>query len=111
MELIVKQINTISPIITFSFSIKTVCQSLFFQKNALYKASDSATSIVNKGKWEALLFLPLEEQKTIVEKVNALKSLCDRLEQEVQQSQEHSELLMQSCLWEVFEGKSKTVEV
>tara|TARA_R110002049_G_scaffold13868_1_gene59805 strand:- start:6803 stop:8539 length:1737 start_codon:yes stop_codon:yes gene_type:complete len=50
-------------------------------------------------------FPPLEEQKAIVEKVNALIGLCDRLEQDVQQSQEHSERLMQSCLREVFEGK------
>lgn len=54
---------------------------------------------------------PLEEQKAIVEKVNALMGLCDALEQEVQQSQEHSVQLMQSCLREVFEGESKTVEV
>mgnify|MGYP003631150867 CR=1 FL=1 len=50
---------------------------------------------------------PLEEQKAIVEKVNALMGLCDTLEQEVQQSQEHSEMLMQSCLREVFEGKKE----
>jgi len=50
-----------------------------------------------------------EEQKAIVQKVNALMGLCDRLEQEVQQSKEHSEQLMQSCLREVFEGESKTV--
>jgi type I restriction enzyme S subunit len=50
-------------------------------------------------------FPPLEEQKAIVQKVNALMSLCDALEQEVQQSQEHSGQLMQSCLREVFEGE------
>ena len=54
---------------------------------------------------------PLEEQKAIVKKVNALMGLCDKLEQEVQQSQEHSAQLMQSCMREVFEGESKTVEV
>ena len=37
--------------------------------------------------------------------------LCDRLEQEVAQSQEHSEMLMQSCLREVFEGERKMEEV
>ncbi|WP_158276101.1 restriction endonuclease subunit S [Brumimicrobium oceani] len=47
---------------------------------------------------------PLEEQKAIVEKVNAIMGLCDALEQEVQQSQAHSEMLMQSVLREVFEG-------
>jgi type I restriction enzyme S subunit len=46
---------------------------------------------------------PLEEQKAIVQKVNALMGLCDKLEQEIQQSQEHSGQLMQSCLKEVFE--------
>jgi len=54
---------------------------------------------------------PLEEQKAIVQKVNALMGLCDSLEQEVQQSQEHSAQLMQSCLREVFEGERKTVEI
>ena len=46
---------------------------------------------------------PLDEQKAIVQKVNALMSLCDTLEQEVQQSQEQIAQLMQSCLREVFE--------
>ena len=56
-------------------------------------------------------FPPLEEQKAIVQKVNALMGLCDRLEQEVQQSQEHSEQLMQSCLREVFEENKNLVDV
>ncbi|MDB4051846.1 restriction endonuclease subunit S [Flavobacteriales bacterium] len=47
-------------------------------------------------------FPPKKEQKAIVQKVNALMGLCDSLEQEVQQSQEHSAQLMQSCLREVF---------
>jgi type I restriction enzyme S subunit len=54
---------------------------------------------------------PLEEQKVIVQKVNALMGLCDSLEQEVQQSQEQIAQLMQSCLREVFEGESKTEEL
>jgi len=48
---------------------------------------------------------PLEEQKAIVQKVNALMGLCDSLEQEVQESQEQIAQLMQSCLREVFEGE------
>lgn len=48
---------------------------------------------------------PMEEQLVIVEKVNSLMVLCDALEQEVQQSQKRSELLMQSVLREVFESK------
>ncbi|OBX25782.1 type I restriction enzyme S subunit [Gelidibacter algens] len=46
---------------------------------------------------------PFREQKAIVQNVNALMGLCDALEQEVKQSQEQSERLMQSCLREVFE--------
>jgi type I restriction enzyme S subunit len=56
-------------------------------------------------------FPPLEEQKVIVEKVNALMELCDGLEQEVQHSQEQSELLMKSCLREVFEGEKQVMYV
>ncbi|CAM3884775.1 MULTISPECIES: restriction endonuclease subunit S [Flavobacterium] len=48
---------------------------------------------------------PLEEQKAIVEKVNALVGLCDALEQEVAQSKGYSEQLMQSVLREVFNKK------
>jgi len=45
---------------------------------------------------------PLEEQKAIVEKVNALMGLCDSLEKEIESSTNHVEELMQSCLKEVF---------
>jgi type I restriction enzyme S subunit len=62
---------------------------------------------VTKSKTIMLPLPPLEEQKAIVQKVNALMGLCDSLEQEVKQSQEHSAQLMQSCLREVFEGESK----
>ncbi|GAK93436.1 type I restriction-modification system specificity subunit S [Nonlabens ulvanivorans] len=52
---------------------------------------------------------PYEEQIAIVEKVNSLMGLCDALEQEVQQSQQHSEMMMQSVLKEVFEGGKEVV--
>lgn len=47
---------------------------------------------------------PLEEQKAIVAKVNSLMSLCDQLEQEIEQNTKQVEGLMQSCLKEVFEN-------
>jgi type I restriction enzyme S subunit len=47
---------------------------------------------------------PLEEQKAIVEKVNALMALCDTLEKEIETHQTTQERWMQSCLKEVFEG-------
>ena len=46
---------------------------------------------------------PLEEQQAIVEKVNAMMSLCDELEEQIGKSEEQIEQLMQSCLREVFE--------
>jgi type I restriction enzyme S subunit len=46
---------------------------------------------------------PLEEQKAIVEKVNALMALCDELEKQIETSHTQVEQLMQSCLKEVFE--------
>lgn len=50
-------------------------------------------------------FPPEEEQKAIVEKVNALMALCDRLEQEIETHQSTQEDWMRSCLREVFEEK------
>lgn len=49
---------------------------------------------------------PLEEQKAIVEKVNALMLLCDQLEQEIEESKNLNEQLMKSVLREVFEKKN-----
>ncbi|WP_282050220.1 restriction endonuclease subunit S [Maribacter aquivivus] len=67
--------------------------------------STAGQKTVNQGHISSLLFSlpPLEEQKAIVEKVNALMGLCNRLEQNVEQNQEYSAQLMQSCLREVFE--------
>ena len=45
----------------------------------------------------------LEEQKVIVEKVNSLMALCDKLEQQIETSNIQIEQLMLSCLKEVFE--------
>jgi type I restriction enzyme S subunit len=45
---------------------------------------------------------PREEQKRIVEKVDRLMALCDRLEANITQAQQDSELLMQAVLQEAF---------
>jgi type I restriction enzyme S subunit len=58
----------------------------------------------NKVKLYAFPLPPLEEQKAIVEKVNALMGLCDSLEQQIEHSSTQVEQLMQSCLKEVFES-------
>ncbi|MCR9062884.1 MAG: restriction endonuclease subunit S [Cytophagales bacterium] len=46
---------------------------------------------------------PLEEQKAIVEKVNALMAFCDELESEIEKNTELIEDLMKSSLREVLE--------
>jgi type I restriction enzyme S subunit len=59
---------------------------------------------VTKSKTIPIPLPPLEEQKAIVEKVNSLMGLCDKLEKEIEQNTQQVEGLMQSCLREVFEG-------
>ena len=48
---------------------------------------------------------PLKEQKRIVAKADELMKLCDELEEQLKQSKEESERLMQAVLQEAFEGK------
>ena len=48
---------------------------------------------------------PLNEQKRIVAKVDELMKLCDELEEQIRQSEEENERLMQAILQEAFEGK------
>jgi type I restriction enzyme S subunit len=50
---------------------------------------------------------PLEEQKTIVKKVNSLMALCDELEAEIEISKTTQEKWMESSLREVFEWEIK----
>ncbi len=45
---------------------------------------------------------PLEEQKAIVAKVEALFAICDQLEAQIAQNQEHTNQLMQAVLKEAF---------
>lgn len=54
---------------------------------------------------------PFEEQKAIVEKVETLMQKCNELEQEITQSEEHANMLMQAVLKEAFESKTETVTV
>ena len=59
---------------------------------------------VTKSKNIIMPLPPLEEQNEMISKVNQLMQLCDGLEEQVKQSKEDSELLMQAVLREAFEG-------
>ena len=47
---------------------------------------------------------PLAEQKRIVAKVDELMSLCDRLEEQINESKDNADMLMQAVLKEAFEA-------
>ena len=49
---------------------------------------------------------PLTEQKAIVEKVENLFAICDKLEKEINENKIYSEQLMQAVLREAFEGSA-----
>ena len=92
---------------------KEYIRQLIKTKYFLDYAFDSATGTTIKNvslrtMREFIVPLPaIIEQKAIVEKVNTLMALCDRLENGVKQSKEQIEKLMKSVLREVFEGEEK----
>lgn len=57
------------------------------------------------GKMAIIPIAPVEEQKAIVEKVENLLQKCNYLEQEIKQSEQYANILIQSVLKEAFEGK------
>jgi type I restriction enzyme S subunit len=69
-------------------------------KQAIGQASINQTIISSL----LIPFPSIEEQKAIVEKVNALMDLCDALEQEITKNNTQVQDLMRSCLREVLEG-------
>lgn len=60
---------------------------------------------MKKARLMPVILPPLEEQKTIVEKVETLMQKCNALEQEITQSEQHANMLMQAVLKEAFESK------
>ena len=69
-------------------------------KQAIGQASINQTIISSL----LIPFPPIEEQKAIVEKVNALMAFCDELENEIENNNRLVEDLMKSSLREVLEG-------
>lgn len=77
-------------------------------------ASYDGSQPVISGKriYPLLTFLPpFEEQNAIVEKVEVLMQKCNALEQEITQSEQHANMLMQAVLKEAFEDEKSVGRV
>jgi type I restriction enzyme, S subunit len=100
-----QQLNTITPYIISVDMVRIICQSPYFQKSVVEKSTGSATPIINKGKWERIVFplAPYFEQEAIITAVNRLMALCDALEQETTQSKTQTERWMRGVVREVIE--------
>lgn len=104
------RVRVIKPIIP-SFSNFVLNSPMHRDWCNTYRSDAIGQSNINATKLKSFVY-PLcshQEQIVIVQKVNALMGICEALEKEVQQNQEHCEQLMQSCLREVFEGNKEVM--
>ena len=76
-----QQINTITPIQCNTIFIWLVLSSNYFFEALQFRATGTATPIVNKNLWcnIPVPLPPLAEQQRIVDRVNELLALCDEL--------------------------------
>ena len=106
-----QQINSISPFVPGTSRFLLLClQSPYFQRAAWEKSSSTTISILNKGKWESIPvpLPPLEEQHRIVQKVDELMALCDRLEQQTSDQLEAHETLVDTLLGTLTQSENAT---
>ena len=96
-----QQINSISPVewVDPRYLLIAVRAS-YFQEAAWAKSSSTTIAIINKGKWLSIPvpLPPLAEQKRIVQKVDELMALCDRLEQQQKERDEKHAALSRASL-------------
>lgn len=83
-----QQLNKIRPVLVEPSYLLAAINADFFQHSIREKATGSATPIINRSKWEsiAIPLAPLAEQRRIVQKVDELMALCDRLKQRLTQA-------------------------
>lgn len=98
------------------FNQELICNGFLFYYFLLSRGSIYNT--LTKGGLQPFLSLnilneiilplpPIIEQKLIVSKINQLMSLCDELEQSIQQNQKYTQELLQVALKEALEPKRK----
>ena len=80
----------------------------FLQSLKLSKIGKGIKPGVNRNEAYNLIvsLSPISEQKAIVEKVENLFAICDKLEKEINENKIYSEQLMQAVLREAFEGSA-----
>ena len=103
-----QQINAIIPfnyIVPEFVYYQAICQ--FFQNQIIFKASSTTLPILNKSKFENLFFAltSYEEQHTITSEIESRLSVCDQLEQTIEDSLKKAEALWQSILKKAFAGE------
>jgi len=81
-----------------------LCEKNFLNQIKLVGSTGQDFMSGMKCKMIMLPLPPIEEQKAIVEKVNALMALCDTLEQEITKTDTQVQDLMKSCLREGLVG-------
>lgn len=72
------------------------------KKNTLGKGMSQGNLNLNLIKGFAIPFPPIQEQLRIINRVNSLTRLCDKLEREVAQSTHYASQLMEAVLQEAF---------
>ena len=106
-----QQINSVTPFVPEISQFLFLClKSPYFQSAAWEKSSSTTISILNKGKWESIPvpLPPLEEQHRIVQKVDELMALCDRLEQQTSDQLEAHETLVDTLLGTLSQSENAT---
>lgn len=76
-----QQINAISPLISYEKFVFCLLNSPYFKKFMIDNAGGTATPIINRTLWDSIIIPlpPLAEQKRIVEKIEELLPMCERL--------------------------------
>jgi type I restriction enzyme S subunit len=95
-----QQINCIKPMKVSPVFLLHAMNAPPFKKLISNAATGSATPIINRSKWEELLVAlpPLAEQCRIVDKVDELMALCDRLEQHQKDTNDTHQTLVATLL-------------